>query len=179
MLKRVRQFVRAVTAKIRPQDIVYVRRHLSAAGQELFWRMALYDQRHALNVAYTAEKLAREKNFSSAELNFLLRCALLHDVGKQHGDMGISGKIAAVLADKVAPRTAQKFARAEGNFTCSILRRWRRILRVYYEHPTIGAAKLVAVNLTAEAAVIRRHHAPATPVDSPTLTLLRQADEFN
>ena len=175
---RIKQFFRAVTARIFPSDRKYIRQHLPSAGAELFAAMAVHDARHALNTAYTAEKLAARHKLSLADKNLLIRCALLHDVGRHKGSMGISGKVIAVLAAKIAPRMARRFAHAEGKFNF-LLRRLRQILFVYYEHPQIGADKLETVGLTREAALVRHHHAPPQPGESVILTLLRQSDELN
>ena len=165
------QFWRAVTAQIKPEDQDYLKRHLPLAGRELFNAMAVCDQRHALNVAYTVEKLAAKKNI---DRELLIRCALLHDVGRVRGDMDIDGKVLAVLLHKFFPQLAKKFA-------CCRKKSWYpiRVMFVYYHHPWLGRQKLKRVGLTDEAEIICHHHDRRDKISSPLLDLLRQADNLN
>jgi HD superfamily phosphodiesterase len=85
MLNRINQVISALTAKITEQDETFVAKQLNAREQKLFWQMNLPDQRHALNVTYTALRLAQNK--SGLNLAALTKGALLHDVGKVRGDV--------------------------------------------------------------------------------------------
>ena len=55
MIKRLKQFYRAITAKITDADKVWLAEKLSPAAQELFYAMHEADQYHAINVAKTAD----------------------------------------------------------------------------------------------------------------------------
>ena len=172
-MNRAGQFFRAVGAKPGQEDVRYVKAHLSLRGQELFFRMHPADQCHALHVAYTAEMLADgEKGLPDREL--LIRCALLHDVGRKQGDMGILGKVAAVLIHALAPDASRRWARG-GKSSCFL----RHMMYVYYHHPSIGAELLRNAGFFDEADVVMAHHDPPGENDSPVLRILRQADEMN
>ena len=150
--------------------------------------MDVIDQRHALNTAHTAEQIAHDA--PNADKILLIRTALLHDVGRQKGDMGLWGKVFAVLCAKFCPTKSKAIADeflATTKLTAPraakknnrLFLAWRRVLYVYFYHPDIGAEKLRAVGLGNEAMVVERHHLPPQANDSPELTLLRRADELN
>ncbi len=175
MMQRVRQFYRAMTADITPADRDFVDKSIPKAAQPLFYAMHPADQYHALHVARTALALADMSNLP-VDRSMLLRCALLHDVGRQKGDLDIWGKVFTVLMDHFLPALAEKLAKP----ACRGL--WDKpghALYVYYHHAEIGAARLRAIGLTAEAALIARHHLPPAGDDAPELSLLRDADERN
>lgn len=171
MIGRVRQFVRAVTARVTDEDRAYVASVLPEQAVPLFYAMHRADQRHALNVTRTAMALADERERDGARVNraLLERCALLHDVGRRRGDLDIFGKVACVLLVHVFPARSKRWA---DNGTSAML-------RVYYHHPQIGAELLRGIGLFLEASIIERHHAPAQATNPIELTLLRAADEAN
>lgn len=176
MIQRIRQFCRALTAQLTPADRMYVDERLEPAARELYYAMHPADQVHALNVARTAARLAENESWSEPDQAFLIRCALLHDVGRQKGDMDVWGKVFAVLVHHFLP---DKLNRWQKDVRCS----WRDYpgyaLYVYVHHPAIGAARLEAIDCPREAAVVSRHHEQQTAEDSPVLILLRAADEQN
>ena len=133
MIQRVKQFYRAVTAQITPEDRQWVKESLPPAAQKLFYAMHPADQYHALNVAKTAMKLWERQQTGDRAL--LLRAALLHDIGKKRGDMDIMGKVWAVLLKHYFPAKAQQLGKADNGWLS-------HILYISYQHPAIGAAKL-------------------------------------
>lgn len=179
MMQRIHQFIRAMMAQIRPEDRIFIDKSIPAAAQPLFYAMHPADQYHALHVARTAKMLwddLSESQRAKINCSFLLRCALLHDVGRVRGDMDIWGKVFCVLMAKFAPSYARQAVKRKGSPKTSVI---GHALYVYFHHAEIGAAKLCAVGLTAEAAIIARHHQPAAATDSMVLKLLREADERN
>lgn len=175
MIQRVRQFFRAIFATMREADHALVRQSLSKAEQELFYAMHVADQVHARNVARTALALA-EENPCGVDRTLLLRAALLHDVGRRTGDLDVWGKVFAVLAMKFFPRLVLRLMRVEAG---SIFYPLGRALFVSHHHASIGAARLRAIGLFREAAIVERHHLPPAAEDAPELLLLRMADEQN
>ena len=174
MIQRVKQVVAAFTATIAYGDRQFVSSHLSEMEETLFWGMNLPDQRHALNVAYTAIDLAGEAPHINKEL--LIRCALLHDVGKKKGDVSTGDKIAAVLCHAVAPRWMKSWARlGRGNSIANL----RHAFYIYLNHASRSAEMLETLGLTAEAAIVACHHESGSPGEAPELTLLRKADDLN
>ncbi|MCR5757576.1 MAG: HD domain-containing protein [Selenomonas sp.] len=165
-----KQFYRAITARITPADRQWVAENLSTEAQVLFYAMHPADQYHALHVAKTA--LALWAQHPAGDRSLLLRAALLHDVGRVQGDMDIWGKVLAVLLKHFLPEWSRHLG--------SLPEGWLgHILYVYYHHPEIGALKLEKIGLASEAALVRRHHTPAEEKEPPELALLRAADELN
>ncbi|MPN10188.1 hypothetical protein SDC9_157483 [bioreactor metagenome] len=175
MLTRIRQGLAAWTARITPEDHIFVENHLNAKEQGLFWRMNLPDQRHALNVAYTSKQLAAHQ--AGINQNLLLRCALLHDVGKVYGDVSTLDKIITVMAHKLAPQWAKQWGR-EGRG--GKIRNLRHAFYIYFHHPARSASFLQAIGASpAEVEIIARHHKAPAKNDPPELGILREADNLH
>jgi putative nucleotidyltransferase with HDIG domain len=165
--KRILQFIRAVTARVTVEDGKYISAHLNAEEQKLFFAMSVVDQAHSLRTAYTIERLVIEDK-RGVDKEFLIRCALLHDVGRKAGDLTIAGKIFVVLITSLAPKFADRME-INGN----------RALYVYHHHAELGAQKIQRIGLFKEAKIIAKHHAPPKPDDPLELKLLRLADNEN
>lgn len=167
ILKRVKQFFRAISAKLTADDHRYISTHLSAKEQKLFFAMDIVDQYHSLRVAYTLERLAIEDK-QGIDREFLIRCALLHDIGRVKGDMSTFGKVFVVLITAFMPKFADKLE-MNGN----------HMMYIYRHHAEIGAKKLQEIGLYREAKIVARHHAPPVENDPRELKLLRIADDKN
>ena len=174
MKQRIMQFFYGLTAKLCAHDHVFIRRFLDEEEQVLFYGMDVVDQRHALYTAYTALELARGKD--GVDGMFLVRIALLHDIGRMKGDLGLWGKVFAVLMHDFSPRLAQRCAHPAKE---GCLAFFRRALYVYYHHAEVGSEKLLRLGHAKEAAAVRLHHKPASSSDSIELCLLRKADSMN
>ena len=70
MIKRIRQFWRAIKAKLTVEDKVFIDKYINDEEQKLFFAMRVYDQRHVLNVAYTAQKIIEQKQYENAIAQF-------------------------------------------------------------------------------------------------------------
>ncbi len=175
MNRRVNQFIKAFNAKLVDEDHAFLIRHLKPHEAELFFRMHVADQYHALRVAYTVEELASSEN-EAVDPDILIRGALLHDIGRKKGDLNVYGKVFAVLMDSFFPRHSRKLGQSDGH---GFLGRIRHMMFVYYHHPEIGAEILRTHGLIKEAEMAERHHMPARDEDAPELRLLRRADELN
>ena len=167
ILKRVRQFYRALTAEISFEDEKYLMTHLNQKEIDLFYKMGLIDQFHSLQVAYTIERLIIEDK-QGINKEFLIRCALLHDIGKINVKTSVWDKVFAVLVTTFLPRLADKLE-LNGN----------RAIYIYRNHAELGGQKLQKMGLFQEAKIIARHHSPPRDDDSPELKLLRLADDEN
>jgi len=167
LINRVKQFFRALTAKVTPEDDKYISSHLDSREQKLFFAMSVVDQCHSLRVAYTIERLVIEDK-KNIDREFLIRCALLHDIGRVKGDMSVAGKIFAVLVTEFFPNLADKLE-MHGN----------KLIYIYRHHAEISARKLQSIELYKEAKIVARHHAPPRDDDPKELKLLRLADEEN
>lgn len=164
---RILQFVRAVTARVTVEDGRYIAAHLNAEEQKIFFAMSVPDQVHSLRTAYTIERLVIEDK-RGIDREFLIRCALLHDVGRKAGDLTVMGKVFVVLITTFAPDFADRLE-IKGNHA----------LYVYHHHAELGGQKLQRIGLFKEAKIIAKHHAPPKPDDPIELKLLRLADNEN
>lgn len=174
-LGRVGQFLRAVRARVTAEDLGFMASHLPEPARALFLAMHKADQRHALNVAYTALELSEERQGIDRE--FLLRCCLLHDVGRVRGTMDVWGKVWGVLAEKLLSQAVRRWLEKE-----KAEHFWQRpglALYVYRCHAEIGAGKLEALGLLEEAELVRLHHRPETALDREELKILKRADALN
>ncbi len=161
---RILQFFRAMTASISLADNQYIIAHLNNEEQKVFLEMSIADQAHSLRTAYTIERLVIEDK-ENVDREFLIRCALLHDVGRRKGDMSVIDKAFAVLVTNISPKLAKRLE-DNGN----------RVLYIYNHHASLSAQKLQKIGLYREAKIVVKHHSPPQPDDPIELKLLRLAD---
>ncbi|WP_378954092.1 HD domain-containing protein [Pelosinus sp. sgz500959] len=175
MVKRVKQVIAALTAKITHDDRLFVNRYLTSSEQILFWGMNLPDQRHVLNVAYTALRLA--KAHKNIDINLLVRCALLHDVGKIKGDVSTMDKIITVIGHRFAPRWSKKWGRlGRGNRLMNI----RHAFYIYFYHAHRSSTMLKAIGASPKVIeLVAKHHETPAEHDPLELMLLRKSDDLH
>ena len=174
MLNRVQQFIHAIFASISAEDRLFIARQLNAEESRLFWRMNLPDQRHVLHVAYTCLRLAKDDQ--AVNMALLLKCALLHDVGKVKGDVSTADKVVTVLAHQFCPVWSKNWGRmGRGGKIVNL----RHAFYIYFHHAARGAAMLRHIGDDAIAAIIEKHHDAPLPDDCLELKLLRTADHLN
>ncbi|CUH96334.1 hypothetical protein P22_2424 [Propionispora sp. 2/2-37] len=174
MLSRIRQVMSALTARIGAEERQWINQYLTVNEQQLFWGMSVADQRHALNVAYSALRLA-ESNAVSVTL--LLRCALLHDVGKVSGDISTIDKIIAVLVSSFVPEWAQSWGKPGKG---SRYQNLRHAFYVHFYHPQRSAQLLTDAGTEARIIdIVQKHHKTPAGDDPPELIILRKADAAN
>ena len=181
MIQRIRQFCRAATASLDQADRNFISINLNEAQQQLFFAMNVFDQRHVLNTAYTAQHICDAEHIA-LDKSLLIRACLLHDIARTGEDICIWDKVANVLLAHFAPQKAKAIARAavslkdrHRNF---LERRWYAVY-IYYHHAQLGAAKLRSLGMDDIAAVIEHHHDEEKHGDSPELRVLRRADSLN
>ncbi|WP_304066769.1 HD domain-containing protein [Megamonas hypermegale] len=177
-MQRVIQFWRAINAHLSGSDFDFINIYLNKKEQNLFFAMRLYDQRHVLNVAYTARRLT-QKDSANINEKLLMKACLLHDVGRTAKDIFLFDKVFAVLLDKYLPKTAHKLAKYNNSRNRSFWKKRRHALFIYYHHAAIGAEKLQKIKLYDIAEIIKYHHAPPKYGDCRELIILRKADSLN
>jgi len=175
MINRVKQLFSALTASISTADQEFVDQHLTAEEQSLFWQMNLPDQRHALNVTYSAQSMAKE--LYGIDRTVLLKCALLHDVGKMRGDVSTIDKVITVLAHTCCKSWAESWGRlGRGNR----LQNLRHAFFIYFHHGERGAELLTSIHAEHRIVeIIRQHHKAPADNDPPELAILRKADNLH
>jgi hypothetical protein len=168
---RVRQFVRAAGALVRPSDgdEVLASRHLPPAAANLFLAMPRYDRQHALGVLHTL----RVQGHAEPDL---LAAALLHDVGKTlqpHGALRLWHRVAIVLMRAFWPGLLERIGAEQPGS-------WRYPFFVQQHHAAISAELAQGAGCSAAVVeLIRRHEDPPDQADDPLLSALQIADSLN
>ncbi len=146
---RVRQFFRALTARVSEEELEQAAGILTPASLALFRSMATQDQRHALDVCAAL----RQAGHSDPDL---LAAALLHDVGKSAGQLSAWHRAIIVLLERFAPRLLARLSRGEPDS-------WRRPFAIHASHPEVGARWAQEAGCRPlTAALIRRHEEPTS-----------------
>ena len=148
--RRIRQFVRGVTASVSVDELQEAARFLPPAGLARFRQMPVDAQRHSLNVLTTLQGAGwHDPDLAAA--------ALLHDAGKlAAAKAGLTFnawvRTALVLLDTLAPTLAARLAvdDAAGG--------WRYLLHVHLAHPRIGAHWADADGCSALTCWLIAHH---------------------
>lgn len=183
IVRRIRQFMRGVTASVSGDDLQQAAHYLPPAGLARFRRMPVDAQRHSLNVLTTL----RRAGWHDPDLAV---AALLHDAGKNAvSDAGLTFnawvRAALTLADAVAPSLVARLARRDATAG------WRYLLHVHRAHPRIGARWAQADGCSPLTCWLIAHHQDKTgPPSAPQprhsaqhrkrlLTALQWADARN
>jgi putative nucleotidyltransferase with HDIG domain len=176
MLNRIKQVYAALTAAITPEDRKFISAYLNADEQNLFWGMNVPDQRHVLNVAYTALHLAEGRQ-PIVNITLLIQCALLHDVGKIKGDVSTFDKIITVIGHKFLCKKTKKWARQGRGSKLSNI---RHAFHIYFNHGERSAAMLKAIGKSSQVVeIVAKHHKTPADDDPLELILLRQSDNMH
>lgn len=177
MWQRIRQFFAAISAEITPDDCAMVSQYLNRPEQDLFWRMNLPDQQHSIRVACSALTLAADSP-QPVDVEMLIKAALLHDSGKEKGDVSTFDKVLAVLLHAAMGDRARDLAKPGRG---SRLDNIRHALYIYFHHPERSAAKIRTAGSNERiSAIVAQHHNKNLAKDaSPELILLQKADEMN
>jgi hypothetical protein len=196
---RVRQFIQAAGARIRPAEVdaALLDRYLPPLAVDLFRAMPNQDRQHALNVF----RALQQEGYDDPDL---LAAALLHDVGKSvpQGDKGVSpagksvphrdkgmspvGKgvpprggprlwhrVAAVLMRAFWPGLLERLGQEERDG-------WRRPFYIQQHHPALGAELARKADCSPiTVGLICRHEDPPHQGDDPLLAALQAADGTN
>ena len=159
--------MRALTARVRDEDLALAERFLAPPDLTLFGSMSRGDQRHAIELARC---LHRQGHRDVP----LLRAALLHDVGKAR-HLRLWHRVAIVLTEWFTPAMVRWLASERPGS-------WGYPFHVYLNHPQFGAevAKEAGCDrLTTE--LIRRHHESESDVGESQgdrlLAVLQAADD--
>ncbi|MBI4504821.1 MAG: HD domain-containing protein [Chloroflexi bacterium] len=157
---RIRQFFRALRPAPTEAERIAVRAVLTPPQYALFARLAVADQRHAVEVY-------RRVLAGGVADREVLQAALLHDVGKAGSGLRLWQRVAAVLLDAWAPGFLARL-KARGP--------WRRAFRVYVRHPERGARLARLAGSSERVVTLIAAHQNGAAGD-PALALLRQADD--
>jgi hypothetical protein len=179
---RVRQFVNALDAYIRPLtpgERAEAQAWLPESAWPLFDAMPRNDQRHSLNVL-------RSLCAAGHDEPALMQAALLHDVAKSSGGVTLFHRVAVVLLKIVRPDWAARMVQTSPPARNSL----RYPFWAHANHPQLGAEMAAAAGCDPLAVMlIRRHQEMGRGAEEPLrgsrgdidllLTALRTADDDN
>jgi hypothetical protein len=143
VLHRVRQFTMALGARATDTTAQDLAQNLHPLQQELFFQMPPMDQRHCLAV-FQALREAGHRDPA------LLQAALIHDVGKSLGPVGIRHRVTAVLAKALSPRLWESLDGEPGS--------WLYPFRVHRQHAALGAELAAQAGCSSEVVWLVAHH---------------------
>ncbi len=154
---RIKQFHRALTAKIEPADREFLQKYLVDYERALFYQMDPVDQRHCLDVAQYAYQIATARGLGPKR-TILVKAALLHDVGKISGQTTLFTRVFYVLRGRSERQSASARARTLSG------------------HAQRGAHMAATFGIDPEIVdLIRGHHSEPT---SKLAVLLHEADSL-
>jgi putative nucleotidyltransferase with HDIG domain len=168
---RVRQFLRAVTAWVRPAavDEDLLGQVLPVQAMGLFLGMPGYERKHAMAVFESLRAAGHDDPD-------LLAAALLHDVGKSGSGVArirVWHRVATVLLRAFWPGAVERIGQDRPGS-------WRRAFFVQQHHAALGAElarKACCAPATVE--LIRRHEDACPADDNDLLVALQAADSLN
>jgi hypothetical protein len=154
----VKQFIEGVRARLTPQDIYFIDKYLDDKEKGLFYSIPRYEQVHSLRVA---REVLEESLKNDIYDIYLIKAALLHDIGKISGGLNLITKSIMVLLDNFAPCMLRKLKRTKS-------------VNTYYNHPEIAATFLGEENEYL-LFLIKNHHNYKISSDEK-LKILQKAD---
>lgn len=168
-LYRIQQFLRALTAHVRPDEWKLVEKTLPPQAIDLFRRMPVADQRHGLNIL----SALRAQGYKERDL---WAAALLHDVAKSEG-VRLWHRVPAVLLRGLRPKWLARVASSDPHS-------WRYGFTLLLDHPCRGAQMAQAAGCSPDTVeLIRRHQdVPESPPRSRLdewLLALHAVDDAN
>ncbi len=126
---------------------------LSQPEAQLFAAMNAADRRHAISVARRVQTILDRDlpSLDAHERELVLRCALLHDVGKTIAGLGVWGRTVATLTGWIAGQDFGEVYQQQSGFT--------RRVGLYLRYGELGAEQLeLAGSPTWVVAWSREHH---------------------
>lgn len=162
-LYRVKQFYSALTAKIGENEKAFLNTYLNYNELQLFYRLAVYEQKHSINVAVYAKKLQETRNIKS---DIIVKAALLHDIGKIEKRLNVIEKSILVLLNKFTKGRIRYIS----NSKC---------IDTYYNHPEKGYSILKKYNVDERVLYLVRNHHNKNIKDNKELNILIESDNNN
>lgn len=102
-MKRIKQFIKCITAKINEDDIAFIDKYLNEEEKNIINKLAIYDMKHCINVAKDIEC-----NVKCEDMD-LIKSALLHDIGKIKKKLNPIDKSIIVILNKITKGNLNKY----------------------------------------------------------------------
>ena len=164
---RVKQFLKAITAKISNDDIEFINKYLDDNEKKIFNELKVYDKKHCLNVAKEIELYLN--NNSGIKLSIgkddLIKAGILHDIGKTSRNLNPIEKSVLVIADKITKGKLRSYSNI-------------KFINVYYNHGELGYEKLKKYNYDKDfLKLIKNHH--NDKFNNDAMKILKESDDKN
>lgn len=98
MINRVKQFIRAITAKIDNSDVDFINKYLNESEKALFNQLSTYEKKHSLCVARDILRQVAKQDLEYQM--YIVKVGLLHDIGKIKYKLNTIDRVILVLLDK-------------------------------------------------------------------------------
>lgn len=161
MIYRIKQFYLSLTAKVSEYEKRFVGSYLNSDEEDLFFKLQTSEQKHSINVASDINN-----NLTDQDKDYLIRLALLHDIGKTQVKINPFEKGIIVILDKL---TRKKLKNSK---------RFKKV-NAYYHHGETGKELLKELGNYEEDFLdrIKNHHTEKT--DDDLLAILQKWDGRN
>ncbi|MBU3161729.1 HDIG domain-containing protein [Clostridium frigoris] len=162
-LYRIKQFYRSMVAKIEDKDVDFLKNHLKTYELLLFNQLPIYEQKHCINVARDVELTCTRKKIQSL---FLIKVALLHDIGKIYSTMNPIDKAIMVILSKITNGKIRMYSKFKN-------------VNMYYNHGEIGCKLLKQYGYDDRFLFLIKNHHNNNIIDDIELNILKECDDKN
>ncbi|MFT5874408.1 MAG: putative nucleotidyltransferase with HDIG domain [Clostridium sp.] len=162
-LYRIKQFYRSIVSKINDEDIDFLKIYLEIHELQLFNQLPTYDQKHCINVARDVKSTCNKRKLQSS---FLIKVALLHDIGKIYNSMNPLDKSIMVIMNKITKGKIRKHNKIKN-------------INIYYNHGDIGYSLLKKYGYDDRFLFLVKNHHNNNIIEDIELNLLKECDDRN
>ena len=171
ILYRIKQFFRAVTAKITYEDLQFIDIYLNHNEKEIFNKLSVYDKKHSINVAkdikiYLKDLSEMEKDKLNIKEKNMIKLGLLHDIGKVYKKLNPIEKSILVLLNSLTKEKIKKYDNIKA-------------VKVYYRHGEMGFNILKKYNYEEDFLCAVKNHHYYSNNNTLELKILQKADNNN
>ena len=152
-----------MVAKINDKDIDFLTTHLKTYELQLFNKLPTYEQKHCINVAREVEATC---SLNKMQALFMVKVALLHDIGKINSSMNLIDKSIMVILHKITKGRI----RAYNEF---------KNVNIYYNHGEIGYNLLKKYGYDERFLFLVKNHHNNNILDDIELNILKECDDKN
>ncbi len=161
---RIKQFIKAITARITINDMNYLDKYLNKEEKVLVLELADYDIKHSINVAKAIEKYINNRLEHEEHIEYV-KIGLLHDIGKTYKKLNPIEKGILVIIDKITKGSISRYTK-------------NKKIYIYYNHGEEGYNILKNKGYSDEFLnAVRYHHNKCIGGDK--LEILRRFDDEN
>lgn len=122
MIYRIKQFYRAIFYKLTNDDRIFIESYLNDSELKLFYKLPRYCQVHSIRVAKDVLDESLKKELYDI---FLIKAALLHDIGKINSGFNMFTNAILVIIERFFPLILKRSKKI-------------RIINSYFNHPEIA-----------------------------------------